>query len=164
MQCPKLHTKLCVRSLALECLDKKCSAKLHTKRCKRSSAKPRDGGKPNSISNQSSREQTHGGSRQGRKQGGTGQGRQRGTDQARQRATGQGRQQATGQGRQQGREDRHPQPSQDFPNLTVQPQLEAFMQALMKQQQELTRIALKEMTAQLGMCGVRGTCHSHSSC
>ena len=39
LQCSKLHPDLCVRSLALECFDKKCQAKLHTKMCKRSPLK-----------------------------------------------------------------------------------------------------------------------------
>ena len=184
-QCPKLHPELCVRSLALECFDKKCQAKLHTKRCRRSPVtttsqgrtfghtKPQHG---NNHGGASSGGYSHGGAGSGgRKQGGGGSGGQHrgGPSTGRNHSgswnqihqsddVGQYGQHCAGNawaGQVSDKEGR-----QGFPNMTVQPQLEAFMQALMKQQQELTRITLKEITAQLGTCGVRGTCHSHSSC
>ena len=186
-RCTKLHPELCVRSLALECLDRKCPAKLHTKRCRRA-AYSATHHKTNQLGG-SGHPQNRGGQRQ-QLRGGIGQqfaGRSGQGQQYADRA-GQGQQHASraGQGQQQHRDqprkaghsdsDGHSttarcdsqawqsQINQGFPNLTVQPQLEAIIQAMMKQQQELTRIALKELTPQFGKCGARGSCHSHSSC
>ena len=52
---------------------------------------------------------------------------------------------------------------QGFSNQTVQPQLEAIMQAIFKQQQELTRITVQEITSKFGNNGVGMISHPPST-
>ena len=159
-QCPKLHPDLCVRSLALECYDKKCEARLHTKKCKRSTPKPAKSHQPGAGQGQPKSRTGNSGTyprpvQRRQNSGNGGQNRDPVPREQQQKTDGQGPIQS---------QVWQAQANQSFPNLTVQPQLEAFMQALIKQQQELTKIALKEMAARLGTCGVRGSCHPHSNC
>ena len=164
------------RSLALECFDQKCMAKLHTKRCKRTPASTpsyhierKQAGKTRgngpALNGHAGGGYNHvagaGGGSTKQKRGGRSQGLNehfaRLPHQAHQaRVVLPPHQPTFYQGNLSHNE-------QGFPNMTVQPQLEAFMEALMKQQQEF-RIALKEVTSQIGTCGVRGSCHSHSNC
>ena len=162
--CPKLHPELCVRSLALECLDRNCAAKLHTRKCKRHTNKPPtswnsgqnragssnrpQGSKPNNR--WPSHDQNYPNSKQSRNNSQTSRPPYH---------TGSHRQQQPPPPVWQGHTE-----EQSFPNMTVQPQLEAILQTIFKQQQELTRSALKEVVSQLGAGGPRGSCHMHSSC
>ena len=52
---------------------------------------------------------------------------------------------------------------QGFPNQTVQPQLEAIMEAIFKQQQELTRITMQEIASKFGNNGIGTGSHHPSS-
>ena len=162
VQCPKLHPELCVRSLALECLDRKCQAKLHTSKCKRSRAPLRNGpasgqhvhqsggkGRPVSHANRAGREHQHDPGPRGQT--------------THNDAAGGAPHPNLGPG-QGGPQVWQSQDNSGFQTMTVQPQLEAFIRAMMQQQQEMTRMAMRELTSQLQRCGARGTCPTHSNC
>ena len=161
--CQKLHPELCVRSLALECYDKNCAAKLHTRKCKRHISKSTSSWHPDRSrnANSSSSNNTAHLSRNNRWP------RQDSRDHVNfgrhQRHGSQPSHQAE---RQQNRPQIWQEQVEDsnFPNMTVQPQLEAILQTIFKQQQELTRSAMREVVSQFGAGGSRGGCHIHSSC
>ena len=140
--CLKLHPELCVRSLALECYDRGCQAKLHTKKCKRSFFKHRNdyGTAPQHP------RQLQGGQRVSpghRPVGQTYRNNQGRFPNRNQHLPENSSRSARPQVWQQ-------QDNQNFQNLTVQPQLEAVMQVILQQQQELTKLAMQEIVSQFG--------------
>ena len=153
--CPKLHPELCVRSLALECYDRNCHYKLHTKKCKRTFYKQRNDYEPVSRP-------------QRRHQGGH-------SLYAGHRPTAQFNRNNRGRchNRNQGQSEHSSRPAmpqvwqsqsnQNFQNLTVQPQLEAVMQVILQQQQELIKMAMEELVSQFRGGSMRDIVPQYSS-